>query len=898
MEMSILLLVCIGLLLPGIDGDSGYSGCGGPGQLTRNHGHFSSTKNGSLYENDIQCHWRIHATAGRIIRLRALSFELEDDNECDNDYLVVYDGKTSRSKLIGRFCGNATVELISSHRYLSLFFETNSHRQARGFNFTYDFVQSSTGCGGNFFKCANNQCVPKLGICDGHNQCGDSSDEENCAASGACSGSEYECPDNTCIPKDWVCDGSNDCGDLADEDNCGKQTGLSGCRSSAWQNGTSGSFSSMDYNGPISEYENDTECHWDINVPDGKFIKLTFDADFEIEEGKAVCDTDRLSIYNGKDHSLVDEYCGMIAPDPIIIPSDHALVKFFSDEDESYKGFMIHWEAVDAAGLPTEIKHDAGPSGCDQWINYTGPGVIQTPNYGPGNNYPDNTTCVWRIFGPEGYIIKVHFNDFGVEGAFLCKYDNVRIYDGPSTEDDLLATICGRRLPRDEWSKSNNMMIAFYADGSYNSKGLNATFEAVKVTSNTQTHETACTKKVTLHGDHGTITSDLYDGSTEYPNDLLCRWAISAPPGKVITLTFNTFETEEDEDCQYDFLRITDGHSVRRLCGFVYPEHISSHGRALELRFITDEVIGGFGFNITYDIHDKIPDCPNTDDFRCNDNSCVRASQVCDGQNDCPGGSEELVCGNVPTCGVPAITPATGNTKIVGGKVAIPNSIPWQVSLRFLDSHMCGGTLISPEWIVTASHCFENNRNPKNWKIYAGKQHEKKDDPHQQLRDVVKILMHDQYDQYATDNDITLLKVEPPFTLNDYVSVACLPTEEAPDGMECMSSGWGDTKGTGGEGILKQVTVPIVNLQKCNGTDYLDGDVTANMICAGYDAGGHDTCQGDSGGPFVCKLSGKWQLEGVVSWGYGCADANSPGAYTRVSNYLSWLQQNVGSHTP
>lgn len=64
-------------------------------------------------------------------------------SRCDNDYLTVHDGKNSRSKEIGKFCGNATVELISSHRYLFLEFSSNSHRQAKGFTITYDFIQAS-----------------------------------------------------------------------------------------------------------------------------------------------------------------------------------------------------------------------------------------------------------------------------------------------------------------------------------------------------------------------------------------------------------------------------------------------------------------------------------------------------------------------------------------------------------------------------------------------------------------------------------------------------------------------------------------------------------------------------------------------------------------------------------
>ena len=69
--------------------------------------------------------------------------------------------------------------------------------------------------------------------------------------------------------------------------------------------------------------------------------------------------------------------------------------------------------------------------------------------------------------------------------------------------------------------------------------------------------------------------------------------------------------------------------------------------------------------------------------------------------------------------------------------------------------------------------------------------------------------------------------------------------------------------------------------------------VFESQICSGYVEGGTDTCQGDSGGPMVCFQDGSWKLVGITSWGIGCAERKSPGVYTRVTDYLDWISEQI-----
>uniref|UniRef100_A0A3B4FFC7 trypsin n=1 Tax=Pundamilia nyererei TaxID=303518 RepID=A0A3B4FFC7_9CICH len=155
------------------------------------------------------------------------------------------------------------------------------------------------------------------------------------------------------------------------------------------------------------------------------------------------------------------------------------------------------------------------------------------------------------------------------------------------------------------------------------------------------------------------------------------------------------------------------------------------------------------------------------------------------------------------------------------------------------------------------------------------------------------LVIHPLYNRSTNNADIMLIKLRAPMVLNKYVSLAPLPRQGTgvAEGHVCRVSGWGYNSLEGGQVpvTLRTVTVPIVSTARCNSSDSFNGNITANMICAGYSTGGKDACKGDSGGPLVCDR----RIYGVVSWGNGCGDAKFPGVYTAVSRFRRWIDQTI-----
>nr|XP_005987307.2 PREDICTED: transmembrane protease serine 4-like isoform X1 [Latimeria chalumnae] len=227
--------------------------------------------------------------------------------------------------------------------------------------------------------------------------------------------------------------------------------------------------------------------------------------------------------------------------------------------------------------------------------------------------------------------------------------------------------------------------------------------------------------------------------------------------------------------------------------------------------------------------------------------------------------------------------------RIVGGTDTQIESWPWQVSLQYNEQHTCGGIIINPRWIVTAAHCFPSEYDQTDhWKVIAGISILSSSNG----VPVAKVYTNGLYDSIRNDNDIALIKLKLPLTFSDSIKPACLPNykQTLVAGSRLWVTGWGYTKENGViSNQLQEAELSFIDLEVCNSNTIYGGQITKNMLCAGYLKGGTDACQGDSGGPLVYNNNKQWQLVGIVSWGSGCARKNKPGVYCNVEKFLDWI---------
>jgi len=235
--------------------------------------------------------------------------------------------------------------------------------------------------------------------------------------------------------------------------------------------------------------------------------------------------------------------------------------------------------------------------------------------------------------------------------------------------------------------------------------------------------------------------------------------------------------------------------------------------------------------------------------------------------------------------------PLFNGDKVVGGTVAVPGDWGWQISMLFNGRHICGGTLVDANWIVTAGHCVYGYLNPSFYSIDIGLHDRTVKESWFINRKVQRVIIHEQYDDWTLHNDIALMKLTTPATIDYYYIVpACVQrSSEDLSGKTSWATGWG-TLFSGGSLSRYNMQVPMPVLTDARCIQRFGEDVDGpTHVCAGEVGNNKDTCQGDSGGPLVLKndLDGLWYLIGITSWGYGCGDG---GVYTRVSHHVQWIE--------
>ncbi|GFR09314.1 ovochymase-2 [Trichonephila clavata] len=491
---------------------------------------------------------------------------------------------------------------------------------------------------------------------------------------------------------------------------------------------------------------------------------------------------------------------------------------------------------------------------------------ISSPGF-PNEDYPPDIQIIYDIevnipdeIKQKSNRILLTFEMFVIEDSPFCTNDGLEIADSSGQ----VRVYCGAQVGRTILSESSKLQIRFFTNSDISSRGYSILVEM---------YNTQCSQ-LFKDVNTGTFFSPNFPG--RYYADDLCVWKIEAPEGKVIRVKFDeTFDIRAHEPlCVQDYLAVSltgdfNTH-IKRYCHGTRPSAMVSSENSMIFVFRTDCCFEGKGFKASFAVidSDEVVTTP-------------------------PPEPKPQIC----SCGEENIQEVE---RIMGGRtVDPPNRYPWVVALvkkkNKVDDYFCGGALISRLYVLTASHCIERE-NASNIRVALGA-HDSDNGPEPVA--VSKFIMHPKYYRRTYLNDIALVKLQEPATLSETVRVICLPTSPvftSPNDTAVVA-GWGWNRYQQGKSYkqLQELELPILSPPTC--VSKYGGVIQETNLCAGG-LKDKDACSGDSGGPLFGKYGGLWYSVGVVSWGMNCGLEGYPGVYTRVSEYLDWIADEIKDSPP
>ncbi|OWK03088.1 CUBN [Cervus elaphus hippelaphus] len=322
-------------------------------------------------------------------------------------------------------------------------------------------------------------------------------------------------------------------------------------------------------------YPQHADCIWLIAAPPGKLIRLQFEGQFSIEVTPN-CTSSYLELRDGADSNapILSKFCGTSLPISQLSSGEVMYLRFRSDNSPTHVGFKAKYSVAPCGGTVT------GQSG-----------VIESNGY-PTQPYTDDLFCEWRLRGPMGHYLTIHFEDFNLQNSSGCERDFVEIWEN-HTSGTLLGRYCGSSIPKSVDTSSNVALVRFVTDDSLSASGFRLRFDSSLE---------ACGGD--LQAPSGTFTSPNYRNPN--PHGWMCEWRITVQEGRQVTLTFNSLRLEAHPFCSSEHVTVFNGirsnsPQLEKLCSSVNGSNeIESSGNTMKVIYFTDGSRPYGGFTASY----------------------------------------------------------------------------------------------------------------------------------------------------------------------------------------------------------------------------------------------------------------------------------------------------------